>query len=203
MSREDSSFPSSVADVALLGKLFEQHQPKLLATVRRRLDPALAARLSAEDVLSDAFLEARRKWPAFKAQSALAPYPWLYRVVLDCLIQAWRRETRACRDPERELPWPERSSLQLVLGLVGSGSTPSDHVAQADLRQQVAETLKLLKDKDREVLWMRHHDDLSFPEVAAALGIAETAARVRYVRALERLRALWLRLHPEDRPPEE
>jgi RNA polymerase sigma-70 factor, ECF subfamily len=197
MNQADSSIPSSVVDMALLGKLFEEHQAKLLAMVQRRLDPALAARVSAEDILSDAFLEARRKWPAFKAQSVMTPYAWLYRIVRDCLIEAWRRENRACRDPDRELAWPERSSMQLVLGLVGSGSSPSEHVAQVELRQRVVETLKLLKDKDRDILWMRHHDDLSFHEVAAVLGIAETAARVRYVRALERLRALWQQMYPE------
>ena len=61
----------------------------------------------------------------------------------------------------------------------------------------MVETLNLLKDKDREVLWMRHHDDLSFQEVAAVLGIAEGTARVRYVRALERLRGLWQQMYPE------
>src|SRR5712692_10259884 len=98
MNRDDSSFPASVTYIAMLGKLFEQHQPKLLAMVRRRLDPALAARISPEDILSDAFLEARRKWSTFKARSALTPYAWLYRIVRDCLIEAWRRESRACRN---------------------------------------------------------------------------------------------------------
>jgi RNA polymerase sigma-70 factor (ECF subfamily) len=197
MSRQDSSRHSSVVDMALLGKLFEEHQPKLLAMVQRRLDPSLTARISPEDILSDAFLEARRKWPGFKAQSTLTPYAWLYGIVRDCLIQAWRRENRACRNPDRELPWPERSSMQLVLGLVGSGSSPSEHAARADLRQQMAETLTLLKDKDREILWMRHHDDLSLREIAAVMGIAEGATRVRYVRALERLRQLWQQRYPE------
>src|SRR5437868_5787754 len=197
MSHQDSSPHASVVDMALLGKLFEEHQPKLLAMVQRRLDPSLAARISPEDILSDAFLEARRKWTAFKAQSALTPYAWLYGIVRDCLIEAWRRESRACRNPNRELPWPEQSSMQLVMGLFGSGSSPSEHMARADLRQQVVETLELLKDKDREILWMRHHDDLSFHEVAALLNVAENAARVRYVRALERLRELWRRLYPE------
>src|SRR5438874_6337274 len=99
MPRQDSSLHSSVVDMALLGKLFEEHQPKLLAMIQRRLDPSLAARISPEDILSDAFLEARRKWPAFKAQPALTPYAWLYGIVRDCLIQAWRRENRSCRSP--------------------------------------------------------------------------------------------------------
>lgn len=197
MSREEPSLASSVADMALLGQMFEEHQARLLAMLRRRLDPALATRLSPEDVLNDAFLVARRKWTAFRANPVVTPYAWLYRLVLDSLLEAWRRENRACRDPEREIPWPERSSMQLVLGLVGSGQSPSALAAGADLQRRMGEVLQLLKERDREILWMRHHDDLSFQEISAVLEVTANAARVRYVRALERLRELWRRLYPE------
>ena len=99
MSHQDSSPHASVVDMALLGKLFEEHQPKLLAMVQRRLDPSLAARVSPDDILSDAFLEARRKWLAFKAQSALTPYAWLYGIVRDCLIQQTNRLPEHFRHP--------------------------------------------------------------------------------------------------------
>jgi RNA polymerase sigma-70 factor (ECF subfamily) len=59
------------------------------------------------------------------------------------------------------------------------------------------QTLDLLKADDREILWMRHYDDLSFKEAAAVLQVTENAATVRYVRALRRLKDLWLKLHPE------
>jgi RNA polymerase sigma-70 factor (ECF subfamily) len=198
MKRADSSLPSSIADLATLGQLLEEHRPKLLAMLQRRLDPALAPRLDAEDILSQAFLEARRKWTRFKAQTALSPKAWLYRIARDCLIEAWRKESRDCRDPKREMPWPERSSMQMVMGLVSPRSSPSAKLAQADLRQKMTEALNLLKDKDREVLWMRHHDDLSFQEIGEVLGATENAATLRYVRALNRLRDLWKQLHPHD-----
>src|SRR5216684_296671 len=120
MQHEESSVPSSLSEMAALGQLLEEHRPRLLAMLQRRLDPKLAARLSAEELLAEAFLLARRKWAGFKEQAAQSPspYAWLYRIVLDCLIECWRRETRACRDPRRELPWPQESSLQLGLGLV-------------------------------------------------------------------------------------
>ena len=51
-------------------------------------------------------------------------------------------------------------------------------------RQQ---TLRLLKDSDREVLWMRHHDSLSAREAGLVLGVDANAAQVRYVRALRRV----------------
>jgi RNA polymerase sigma-70 factor (ECF subfamily) len=198
MPRDESSMPSSLADMAALGKLLEEHSPKLLAMLERRLDPALAARISPEDILGEAFLEARRKWGRFKEQAVMTGYAWLYRIVQDCLIEAWRRQTRACRDPGREMPWPERSSIQLGLGLVGSGTSPSEAAARAEVQQQMRQALAMLKPQDREILWMRHYDELSYQEAGMVLGVTESAATLRYVRALKRLKDLWQRLHGKE-----
>src|SRR5437773_10499109 len=103
--------PDSLAGMAELGQLLEEHRPKLLAVVQRRLDPALARRISPEDILSEAFLQARRRWHSFQEQNGMTAYAWLYRTVMDCLIEAWRHESRDCRHPGNEMPWPERSSI--------------------------------------------------------------------------------------------
>ncbi len=129
MERDDSSVPSSLADLAALGMLFHEHRPKLLAMLRRRIDPALVVRADPEDILGEAFLMARRKWADFQRQSALSPYAWLYRIALDCLIEAWRRENRDCRDLHKDMPLPEESSVCLGLGLVQTGATPSQELA--------------------------------------------------------------------------
>src|SRR5690242_16499557 len=122
MRHTESSPPSSLPEPALLGALLEEHRPRLLAMIKRRLAPALAARLSPEDVLNEAFLHAQRRWRHFEARATLSPYAWLYRIVLDRVIETWRQETRARRDARRDLPWPEESSLQLGLGLVNPGT---------------------------------------------------------------------------------
>jgi RNA polymerase sigma-70 factor (ECF subfamily) len=179
---------SSIADLALLGRLFEEQRPRLLTMLQRRMDPALAARVGAEDILTEAFLQARRRWGRFREQSDLTAYAWLYRIALDCLIEAWRRETRAGRDLHRAMPWPEASSVQLGLGLVCPGTSPSEAAGREELRQKVRQTVDLLKESDREILWMRHDDQLTFPEAAQVLGITESAATLRYVRALKRLK---------------
>lgn len=199
--RRDESMPSTIADMAALGQMFEEHRPKLLAMIQKRLDPALLARIDPEDILSQGFLEARRKWNSFKNQSAMTPYAWLYRIILDRLIEAWRRETRARRDPDREMPWPERSSVQLGLGLVSPGTSPSEAAAREELRQRMQQTLRLLGARDQEILWMRHYDQLSFKEAAMVLGLTESAATLRYVRALKRLKNLWQQLYGESSSP--
>lgn len=198
MQREEPPQPSSNEDLAALAKLLQEYRPKLLAMVRRRIDPRLSARLDPEDILSDAFLLARRKWADFKGQAGMTPYAWLYRIVLDCMIEAWRRHTRGGRDPDREMPWPQRSSIQMGLGLVGKGISPTSAAAREELRRRVQQMLALLGPRDREILWMRHYDELSFKEAAQVLAITTSAANLRYVRALRRLKDLWLELHPKS-----
>src|SRR5262245_3156403 len=197
MSPNEPSLPSSVVDLALLGRLFEEHRPKLVAMVQRRMDPALAGRIDAESVVNEAFLQARRKWAGFEERSSSSSYAWLYRIVRDCLIEAWRRETRGPRDVRRDMPWPDQSSVQMGLGLINSGTSPSNALVREELREHVRQVMALLREKDREILWMRHADELSYAEIATVLGIEENAAHQRYHRALGRLSDLWLQLHPE------
>lgn len=181
----------SVADLATLGKLFEEYRERLLAMLRQRIDPRLKARVDEEEILQEAFLAARGKWGRGQPAPGLSPYAWLYRVALDALIEAWRRHTRECRDPRAELPWPERSSIQMGLELLHQGTRPSEACVRAEERDLVQRALATLRPADREILWMRHFDGLSFPEAAAILGLTANAATVRYVRAVERLREAW------------
>ncbi len=120
----------------------------------------------------------------------MAPLPWLYRLALDSLWEAWRRETRDCRDLQREVPWPDRSSVQLGLSLIAPGTSPSQALERKELQEQVRQAMAALKPADREILAMRHFEQLSFKEIAQVLGIKGGAANLRYVRALARLKTL-------------
>src|SRR4051794_25956559 len=111
-----------VGDLAEPTRLFQDYRPRLLGMLRRRIDPVLLARIDAEDVLHDTYVEAQRRWPEF-ARSGTTPFAWLYRIAKDCLIEAWRHETRAMRDVRKGLPWPDESSVQFGLTLVGALTT--------------------------------------------------------------------------------
>jgi RNA polymerase sigma-70 factor (ECF subfamily) len=199
----DSAADSSLVDLAALGKMLQEHWPALRTIVHRRLDPRLANRIDPEEVLGEAFLRARHRWAKFTDRAEQLkraerwdrlerwPYVWLYGIVRDCLIDAWRRETRLRRDVRQELPFPEDTSIQLGLGLVSPGTSPSEAVARQEAREQMRALLGLLKDEHREMLWMRHYDGLTHAEAAEVLGISENAATVRYARALQRLTDLW------------
>jgi len=195
LGHEQDQEPLSVADVAALTKMFEEHRSRLLIMLQSRIDPAMGARVSAEDILHETFFLARRRWHQFAA-SGMTPYSWLYRLAMDSLIEVWRRQNCDGRDPHREIPWPDRSSAQQALRLIDSATTPSEALAREELRLRVQEVLSQLKPIDREVLWMRHFDQLSFADLALLLHISENAAMKRYVRALRRLEKLLPDLYP-------
>lgn len=187
----------SVPQLADLIAHFEQHKSKLRRMLAHRIDPALAARTDADSLLSDTFLLARQRWCGFAA-SGMTAYAWLYRLALDCLIDAWRTHTRGKRNLRQEMPWPEQSSLVLSGALIDPTATPGTAAARDELRQMVRGALDQLNDSDREVLWMRHFDDLNYREIGDVLDIKIDAATKRYVRALKRLRAVWRQQHPAD-----
>lgn len=185
---------STVANLALLGQAFEQHRPRLEAMIERRMDPALRARVDGKDIVQDAFARARTRWSEFQSQQRGADtgvYAWLYRQALDALIEVWRRNNRGPRDVRREMRLPEESSVQAGCGLIVSGPGPVTQLQQDELRAMVRQVMMQLKESDRELLWMRHTDQLTHEEIADVLGITTNAAMVRYARALRRFKEFW------------
>ncbi len=156
-----------------------------------RIDPAMRARVSADQVLQETFFLARRRWHRFTS-SGMSPYAWLYQLSRDTLYELSRRESRGCRDPRREIRWPEHSTDQQVLSLIDSATSPSEVVARGELRQRLHDALAQLKPIYYEVLRMRHFEQLSIAEIAMVLGIPVNTAVKRYARAIERLRDLLL-----------
>ncbi len=190
-----------LADLARLAQLFEEHRPKLLAMVAWRSSRALAGRRDPEDLLHQAYLKAQERWDDFRA-SGMTAYAWLYRLVRDCLLDDYDRQTTRGRSVRREVAWPERSSEQMVLGLVGNLTNPSDALARKEflerVQQRVQQTLDLLAPEFREVLYMHFFDQLNQKEIAEVLGIGHAAVRQRYTRARLRFRDLWKQMFGEE-----
>jgi RNA polymerase sigma-70 factor, ECF subfamily len=90
-----------------------------------------------------------------------------------------------CRDA-----LPEASSAALAAGLLGHDTRPSEAAVRAELRIRVQDGLNNMDPLDREVLALRHFEQLSRAEIAQVLGVSEGAAGKRYIRALERLKRI-------------
>jgi RNA polymerase sigma-70 factor (ECF subfamily) len=169
-------------------QLFARHRGYLNQFVALFLDPKLRPRVDPSDVVQDAQLEAVRRLAAYLEQPVLPFRLWLRQITRDRLLKLRRHHLgTARRAVEREVPLPDRSSLDLAGQLLAAGSTPSQQVDRENLARRLRRALAQLPEADREVLLMRNFEGLSYQEVAYLLDIDPAAARKRHGRALVRL----------------
>jgi RNA polymerase sigma-70 factor (ECF subfamily) len=172
-------------------QLLHRHRGRLRQMVAVRLDRRLAARVDPSDVVQEALAEAAGRLDGYLRDRPLPFYPWLRRIAWERLVKLTRRHTAGRRDVAREEPpgLPAESALELAQRLVAPSGRPDRRLARAELRARVQAALAGLADGDREVLVLRHAEQLSTREAAAVLGVTEAAVKSRHLRALERLRA--------------
>jgi RNA polymerase sigma-70 factor (ECF subfamily) len=113
-------------------------------------------------------------------------------------IQAGKRSVR--REEQWKPPLPDESALDLANRLLHRGSSPSARLRREEARGRVRDALEQLPEGDREVLVLRHLEQLSTAEIAAVLEISEGAVYTRHLRALERLRGILGDDFLEDEP---
>ncbi len=94
----------------------------------------------------------------------------------------------AARSASTAAHCPRRSSAALAAHLLGRLTTPSQAAIRAERKIRLQEALNSLDPIDREVLALRHFEELSNGEAAAVLGLDKSAASKRYARALVRLK---------------
>src|SRR6516162_6416908 len=200
----ESADPDGLLEQARQGD--EQARQRLLAlhreAVRRmidlRLDPAIAARLDASDVVQEVLLEASRRLDSYLRSPAMPFHLWLRHIAKDHIIDAHRRHRQAQRRSlDREQPivpavLADHSSYELAGQILDQEPTPASAAIRHELQRRLDTAIAALDDDDREVILMRHGEQLSNQEVAAALGLTEAAASMRYLRAVRRLRAALL-----------
>ena len=174
--------------------LFDAYRPKLLRMIAIRLDTRLAGKVDADDVLQDAFVEAARRVQDYLDCPSVPFFVWLRQITGQVLIDTQRRYLGAqMRDVRKEVGiFTARhggaSSAFLVHQLADSLTTPSQFAVRRETLDEMAEALATLGETDREVLVLRHLEELTNTEVAQVLGIDKYAASKRYLRALGRLK---------------
>jgi RNA polymerase sigma-70 factor (ECF subfamily) len=183
-------------DPAALERLLGQQREPLRRMIDLRLDPALAARLDASDVVQDVLLEASRRLSDYLRQPAMPFHLWLRHIARDHVIDAYRRHRQAQRRSlDREQPMlagrlADHSSMELAGQLLDPERTPASAALHHELERQVEMALTTLSEDDREIILMKHYEQLSNQEIALFLGLSEAAASMRYLRALRRLKAV-------------
>ncbi len=188
-------------DRAALSELLADHHPGLLRMVELRLDPALRRRLDAEDVVQEAMIEAARRFVEWCEQDRYPFRLWLRLLTGQALAMARRRHLGArMREAKREVELVEErasvSAVHIADALVASQTSPTRAARREEARGILLLALEELDELDREILTLRHFEDLSNEEAAIELGIEPSAASKRFVRALQRLRPALKALEP-------
>jgi RNA polymerase sigma-70 factor (ECF subfamily) len=188
-------------DASALGELFAQHRERLRRMVQMRLDWRLHGRIDASDVIQEAYLEATRRLPAYLQEPGMPLFLWLRFLVGERLMILHRHHLGTkMRDARREVSLyrdalPEASSAALAAQLMGQHTSPTEAALRAERMLRLQDAVNRLEPLDREILSLRHFEQLSRTETAQLLGIEEAAGAKRYIRALKRLKDELTDLH--------
>jgi RNA polymerase sigma-70 factor, ECF subfamily len=177
-----------------LGEFFGAHRERLRRMVQLRLDRRLQGRIDPSDVIQEAFVDAARRLAEYTVDPAMPPFLWLRFLTAQRLVTLHRIHLGVkARDAGREIslhsgPLPSADARSLAAQLLGRLTSPSRATIRAEVQIKIQDALNAMDPIDREILALRHFEELNNSETAAVLGLHKAAASNRYVRALRRLK---------------
>ena len=175
-----------------------------------RLDPRLRGRVDASDVMQEINIAASTHINDYLAESTVPLFMWLRGIASNKLLEIHRHHLGTpMRDARREIATHRgdflgATSAAIAAQLSGHATRPSEAAIRAEAKRQLEDALENMDPLDREVLALRHFEQMTNVEIARVLGISETAASNRFVRALKRLKEILKEapgyLDPPDGP---
>ena len=186
---------AAAGDEGAAERLLDRHRESLRRMIALRLDRAIRGRVDASDVVQDVMLEASRRLAEYLSDPPMPFHLWMRHLAKDRMIDLHRRHHAQRRDVARDRPlkgrkYADRSSLDLAGQLQDSELTPAAAALRKELADRFFDAVAGLEETDREIILMRHVEQLGNGETAEALGLSPAAAGMRYLRALRRLRAI-------------
>jgi RNA polymerase sigma-70 factor (ECF subfamily) len=198
---------AAAGDRTAIVELLERYRGRLRRMVAMRLDPRLRGRVDASDIVQEGYLDAMKRLEEFIHDPAVPFYIWLRFLVGQQVQEHHRRHLgRSGRAIGREVSlyrgaMPGASTGALAARLLGNLTSPSRAAIRAERKIRLQEALNSMDPLDREIIVLRHYEQMTNGHAAAALGLSESAASKRYIRALERLEEILAALPggiPED-----
>lgn len=183
-------------DASAVDSLLDKHRDSLRHMIQMRLDHRITRRVDVSDVVQEVLVEASRRLQDYLENPKLPFHLWIRQIAKDRIIDAHRRHrVSAKRSVDREqamamVAGTDPSTMDLVGQLRDPALTPAAAATQREIAKQVEGAIQLLKEADREIILMRHYEQLSNQDVAQVLNLSEPATSMRYLRAMQRLRDL-------------
>ena len=185
---------AAAGDRASWGELLTRHRERLRRMVALRLDRRLQGRIDASDIVQEACLEASNRLNEYIDKPAMPFFLWLRFLTGQKLVTLHRHHFgMKMRDAGRDVPLdyggaPATTSAGLAAQLMGHDPRPSEIAVQLETQARFQAVLDTLDPLDREIIALRHHEQLSNAEAARVLELQEAAASKRYIRAMRRLK---------------
>ena len=181
---------AAAGDPTAAGELLARHRDALRAFVALHLDPRVRTRVDPSDIVQEALADIAGRLGDYLERRPMAFHLWARRTAYERLLNAHRNNHAARRNVAREATGADPSSVALARSLLVAGPSPSEVVAARELADRVAAAIEALDASDREILLMRHAEELPYDEIGVLLGIEPATARKRYGRALIRLQQI-------------
>lgn len=176
-----------------LDEMFEQFGPRLRSLIYLRIDPRIRARIDPSDVIQEAFADAIKRYPAYEQEAGMTPYIWLRFLTLQQLLIAHRKHLSVkARSASVELPLEVIRAMSIetdsvVERLLAADSSPSGKAVRNEELQMLTLAVEQMEPIDREILVLRHFEQLEFAEIAAVLEKSYDTVASRYRRSLKKL----------------
>jgi RNA polymerase sigma-70 factor, ECF subfamily len=187
---------AAAGDEEAARELYSHYRVRLKRMVHLRLSRRLQGRVDDSDVLQESYLEISKRLPEYVRDPKLPFFLWLRHMTGLKLKEVHRRHLGTqSRDADREISLhrgglPEADSISLAVQLLGHLTTPSQAAMKAEVRLLVQDALTSMDPIDREVLALKHFEQLSTSEIAEVLGLSKAGAGSRYLRAIKRLKTI-------------
>ena len=165
----------ATGDVAAFEVLVTRYRARVVALARRML--AAHSSDEAEDVAQEAFVVAYDKRASFKRGEPFRP--WLYRIAVNRCLDRLRAQARR----------PALIEITSVPEPALAGGDPIEALLTEEGEQRLSSAVAALPPNLRAVFLLRHLDDLSYEEIAAAVGVPLGTVKTHLFRARAHLRA--------------
>jgi RNA polymerase sigma-70 factor (ECF subfamily) len=186
---------ASRGDKQARDRLLAMHRDRIKRMIAVRMDHRLLKRVDPSDIVQDTLVLADRRLDEYIREQPIAFYPWLRQLAWDQVVDLQRKHLLAKRRSRRReedlIPaLSDESVAELASCVLDRSADPLRNLVRAELRGRVRQAIEKLPLAYREVLVLRHLEQLSTAETAEILGIGQSAVKMRQLRALERLKGL-------------
>ncbi len=185
-------------DTLWLAEVWQENRERIARLLSARMPDALLRRMGVDDMLQEVYLACGRRMNFLRESGELPLYVKMRRVALQTLADMERKHLAAGkRDVLKEVDLMPTNSdrtdyTDAWAQFADTISSPRTHLERMERQATTRRVLQQLPKNDREILELRHFEELSNTECAAVLEITQKTASIRYVRALKRFRDLLL-----------